>query len=289
VRNGRFAPDTLVERRKGFATMCKKLGVTALVIVAGLFVLHKLDLLGYGNLAWHKLQKATKSSISPEVKIERLRAEIDKMTPDLKKHRSAIASEMVDIAKIKDHLGESKANLAKKEGLLKDLRAELDKGSAFVSIGSGEKLPREKVEASLARQWDTYKTARDSVKSQEELLKAREEALDIAKEKLAKMQETQKEMQTKVEKMELELRKVRLAQQQNNIVVDDSQLATVLSLADEIETQIQKEKTELALQKAADTDAAVQEALDRKAKTETALKEMDEFFGADKKVTKKDQ
>jgi hypothetical protein len=266
--------------------MCKKLGVTALVIVAALFVLNKLDLLSYGKLAWHKVVKETKNSIPPEVKIERLRAEIEKMTPDMKKHRSAIAEEMVAINKLKTQVADSKANLDKKEVALKDLRNELDKGAAFLTL-AGEKLPREKVEASLARQWESFKVARDAVKSQEELLKSREEALDIAKQKLAAMQEKQTEMQSKVEKMELELRKLRLAQQQNNIAIDDSQLATVMSLADEIDTQIQKEKTELALQKAADTDSAVQQALDRQAKTSQALKEMDEFFG-DKKVTKKD-
>jgi chromosome segregation ATPase len=263
--------------------------VTALVIVASLFVLNKLDLLGYGKLAWHKAVKQTKDAIPPEVKIERLRAEIEKMTPDMKKYRSQIAGEMVEIAKLKDHLAEAKTNLAKREGQLKDLRAELDKAqdTAFVTIGD-TKLPREKVKANLAKQWDTFKAASESVKSQEELLKAREEALDAAKAKLAQIQAKQTEMQAKVESMELEVRKLRLAQTQNNICVDDSQLSTVMNLADEIETQIQKEKTELALQKAADTDSTVQEALERKAKTETALKEMDDFFGGDKKLTKKE-
>jgi len=80
---------------------------------------------------------------------------------------------------------------------------------------------------------------------------------------------------------------VRLAQTQNNIAIDDSQLATVLKLADEIDTQIKTEQTELALQKAADTDTAVQQAMERKGRTDTALKEMDDYFGG-AKVTKKD-
>ena len=42
--------------------------------------------------------------------------------------------------------------------------------------------------------------------------------------------------------------------------VDDSQLANVLSLADEIDWQIQTQQTEIALQKGADTDQAVEEA-----------------------------
>jgi len=94
-------------------------------------------------------------------------------------------------------------------------------------------------------------------------------------------------MDAKVEKMDIDLRKLRTAQTQHDIAVDDTQLANVLRLADEINTQIETQKTELALQKGADTDAAVEEALARKAKTDSALKEMDDFFG-NTKVTKKE-
>jgi hypothetical protein len=266
--------------------MCKKLGVTALVIVAALFVLHKTDTLGYLTTWAKKARNHVSSSIPLDMKIARLRDEIDKLKPETDKARSAIAREMVEIGKLKANLADSKANLAKKEGQLKDLRAEVEKGSVLIDI-NGQKIPREKVEASLARQWESFKQAREAVKSQEELLKSREESLEVAQAKLAAMQSKQEEMLAKVEKMELELRKVRLAQTQNNIAVDDSQLATVLKLADEIDTQIKTEQTELALQKAADTDTAVQQALERKGKTETALKEMDDFFGG-AKVSKKD-
>jgi len=266
--------------------MCKKLGVTALVIVAAFFVLHKMDLLGYVKMYAQKAHQKVTSSIPLDVKIERLRDEIAKMGPETSKARTTIAREMVEIAKLKNQLADSKASLAKKESLLKDLRAELDKGGKDIEL-VGVKHPREKVEASLARQWETFKQAREAVKTQEELLNSREEALDVAKAKLVAIQAKQEEMQAKVEKLELELRKVRLAQTQNNIAIDDSQLATVLKLADEIDTQIKTEQTELALQKAADTDTAVQQAMERKGRTDTALKEMDDYFGG-AKVTKKD-
>jgi len=266
--------------------MCKKLGVTALVVVAALFVLHKLDLDSYLKMAFKDLKASVKKEIKPETKIQRLREEIAKLGPEERNARSVIASEMVEVNKLKDQIASTKANLEKKEAQLKEVKGELDKGSAFLTI-AGDKLSRAKVESSLARQWQSFKVAKDSLKSQEDLLKSREEALDIAKAKLDAMQDKRKEMEAKVEKMDLELRKLRLAQTQHEIAVDDTQLATVLQLADEINTQIETQKTELALQKGADTDTAVEEALARKAKTDTALKEMDEFFGGTK-VTKKD-
>jgi chromosome segregation ATPase len=267
--------------------MCKKLGVTALVIVAAFFVLHKLDLDSYLKLAWKNGKAGIQQKIPPETKIERLRDEIAKLGPEERKARSVIASEMVQINKLKADIAEANTNLDKKQVMLKDLRAELDKGTTFVTLDN-QKIPREKVEASLARKWESFKQAKEAVKSQEELLKSREEALEVAKAKLDAMQEKKKEMEAKVEKLELELRKLRLAQTQHDVAIDDSQLSTVLKLYDEIDTQIKTQQTELSLQKGADTDTAVEEALAKKAKTDKALKEMDEFFG-NTKVTKKDK
>ncbi|HKI36947.1 MAG TPA: hypothetical protein VKA46_34160 [Gemmataceae bacterium] len=267
--------------------MCKKLGVTALVIVAALFVLHKLDLDSYLKLAWKRTKADVQQSIPPEVKLERLRAEIANLKPEESKARTTIAKEMTAVNKLKDQIEDSRTNLAKREALLEDLRTELKKGAAFVTL-ENQKIPREQVEASIARKWESFKTAKEALKSQEDLLKSREEALEVAKAKLSTMQDKRKEMEAKVEKMDLELRKLRLAQTQHDVAVDDSQLSTVLKLADEIDTQIKTQQTELSLEKGADTDQAVEEALSRKARTDKALKEMDEHFGSATKFTKKD-
>jgi chromosome segregation ATPase len=260
--------------------------VTALVIVAGLFVLRKLDLDGYIKSAVKHTRADIHQKIPPEVKIQRLQDEIDRLPSEERKVRSVIASEMVEVKKLQTQVAESRSNLDKREVAIKDLRSELEKpNTAFVTI-AGEKLPREKVESALTRQWDTFKTAKAALETQEGLLKSRQEALEVAKAKLDTMQEKRKEMQAKVESLKLELEKLRLAQTQNNIAIDDTQLSSVMKLYDEVNTQIETQKTELALQKGADTDTAVEEALARKAKTDKALKEMDEFFAGANKATK---
>jgi chromosome segregation ATPase len=285
VRNGPFAQVTLVRCRKGFATMCKKMVVTALVIGAALITLHKLDLLGYVRTGIDKARHSVSSSIPPEVKLERLRHELRELPGEESKVRSTIAHEMVEVRKLRDSIAEAKVNLDKRQTALKEMKEELDKGTAFVTLDN-RKIPAAQVKSSLARQWETFKTATEAVKTQEDLLKSREEALEVAKAKLDTMQEKRKELEAKVEKMDLELRKLRLAQTQHNIPVDDSQLANVMKLFDEVDTQIKTQQTELALQKGVDSDAAVEEALAHKAKTDQALKEMDDFFGS-AKVTKK--
>jgi len=266
--------------------MCKKLGVTALVVVAAMFVLHKLDLDSYLKVWLKRSHADIQKSIPPEAKIERLRDEIAKLGPEEGKARRTIAAEMVAVTKLRNQVADSKANLEKREANLKALRTDLDNGVAFVTV-DGKKIPSEKIKDGITRQWESFKAAKESVKSQEDLLKSREEALEVAKAKLETMQDKRREMEAKVDKMELELRKLRLAQTQHNIAIDDTQMATVLRLADEIGDQIDVAKTELNLEKGASTDTAVEEALARKAKTDQALKEMDDFFGG-AKVTKKE-
>jgi chromosome segregation ATPase len=267
--------------------MCKKLGVTALVIVAALFVLHKLDLLNYAKVAWNHTKKEVRDSIPPEVKIQRLRDEIAKLPAAERQTRSQIASEMVEVKKLREQITEAKTNLDKREVALKDLKGELEKGTAFVTLDN-QKIPREKVEASLARQWDSFKNAKEALKSQEDLLKSREEALDVGKAKLEAMQDKRKELEAKVEKMDLELRKLRLAQTRHDVAIDDSKLAEATREADEIDTQIKTKVTELNLQKGVDSDEAVQKALDNQTRTNQAIKEMDEFFNGTK-VTKNEK
>jgi chromosome segregation ATPase len=265
--------------------------VTALAVVAALFVLHKLDLDGYVKSGVKRMKAEVHRQIPPEVKLQRLQDEIDRLPAAERQVRSTIASEMVEVKKIETQVAEARVNLEQREVALKGLKSDLEKAAQkdneYVTL-RGEKIARDKAEASLTRQWETFKTAREALKTQEGVLKARKESLGVAKAKLDAMQEKRKEMQAKVESLKLELEKLRLAQTQNNIAVDDTQLAEVMKLYDEVNTQIETQKTELSLQKGADTDAVVADAVASKAKAEKALKEMDEFFGGADKVTKKD-
>ncbi len=258
--------------------MFRKLGIAALVVVAGLIAMNKLDLLGYGRVALKKMKDEARGQIPPEMKIERLRDEIGRLGPDVDKHRGAIAAEQVEIEKLRKNITTARTNLKEREELIRTMRGELKNGTAFVSL-SGKKLPKEKVEQTLAGQWDSFKQVESAIKSQEELLQAREDNLELAKQKLAQIKVKKDELEVKVAHLESELRKVRLAQTKADFGIDDSQLSRVVRLFDEIETQVAKERTEMEMQKAEFTEEMVTEAVQLKAKADKAFKEMDDRFG----------
>jgi chromosome segregation ATPase len=267
--------------------MCKKLGITALVVVGALVALSWVGLLPYLKQAVKSAPGELQQRIPPEAKIERLKAEINAIDPDMKKHTTAIATEQVEIEKLKRQIAVAKDNLNKREATIRTARTQFKNGEVFVTT-SGRPVPREKVEAQLASQWDSFKQAEAAVKSQEDLLDAREENLRQATERLAQMKSKKKDLEVRVKHLETELTKLRLAQTRNNLGSDsdNSQLAEVLRLADEVEQQIQVEQKKIELEQAEFSEELVTEAIEHKAKADKAFQEMDSRF-ADTKVADK--
>jgi chromosome segregation ATPase len=266
--------------------MCKKLGVTALVIVGALFMLHKLDLLGYGRMAWHKAQQRASEAVPPELKLERLKDELAHLSPDMNKYRSAMASEQVEVEKLTRKIHLAKESIAKQEDAIHSVKAKLDDGNVFVTE-YGKELKKEEVERQLASQWETLKAAKAAVKSQEETLKIRQDNLELSKQKLAQLKSKKEAMEAKVAQLEGELRKVRLAQTKADVRIDDPQLDRIEKLFDEVSTQIEKEKVELDMQRAELHESQVVKAVEDRIKVEKALEEMNSAFGTNRVAEKK--
>ncbi len=266
--------------------MVKKFMIAGLVVLGAVFLLKFVGMLPYCKMWVKKAREEVKASVPLETKIELLRQEIADLEKDAPKNRSLIAGEIVAIDRLKQQITEARANLAKKEKVIADLRADLKSGTAFVSL-DGEKLPRQKVEDSLIRQWNAYKRAEEAVKAKEQLLRARQESLEINKQKLDTMESKRKEMQAKVETLQVELDRLRLAQTKSNVAVDDSEFSRVQRLFEDVENQIATEKKKLELENAAFTDTVVEKAVEHRAQTSNALKEMDEHFGAQNRTGQK--
>lgn len=262
--------------------MCKKLGVAALALVAAVFVLGKLDLLWHVKDHVRKARAEIRNQIPTEDKLARLKSELGNLRPEKTRHLNVIAEEVVRIEKLEQEIGKTKANLVTWGENIKALKDALkNENAVFVTLGT-EKLAREKVEASLARRWEAFKDAEESLKSQEELLSRRREKLEVAQTKLRTMEAKEKEMRAKVEKLEIELAKLREAQMVNDVTIDDSEFSRVLKLFNEIEEQVAKEKKVLELQKGVDTDKRIEEVLNEKSRVERAIKEVEERFNEDK-------
>jgi chromosome segregation ATPase len=260
--------------------------VTALVIVAALFTLHKLDLLGYITSAVKHVREDVNAKISPEMKLRRLKDEVAALPTELNKQRGAIAKESTQIDVLKGEIAKAKTNLKEREEKLTLLREALKSDTAFVTA-DGDKLPKERVEEVFTRKFAEFQAAESAVKAKEDLVAHRKEKLDVELNRLHTMESKYKEMQSKVELMEIELAKLRDSQMQNDYGVDDSRFSDVQKLYDDVNLQIATQKKELQMKTAADVDTVVEKAVEQKVQAKKAVEQWDARVSANGKTTEK--
>jgi chromosome segregation ATPase len=268
--------------------MCKKLVVTGLAVVAVFFVLHKLELDIWIKHAIKRTQADIKDAVPEEARIDDLRDEINKIGPEIKKARTVVARQINEVKDLKTEIAQIKTNLDKREADILALKKVLDTNASLVTIGS-EQFKRDKVEADRNRKWEAFKQAKEMLQAKEDLLKQREETLEADKAKLETMQDKKRELEASADRLALRLRKLRLTQMQQNVAIDDSHIANAQKKFEDLEKRIGQGETEIALDKGADTENAVSNALDRKAKGDQANKEIEEYFTKDAKVSKTDK
>jgi chromosome segregation ATPase len=257
--------------------MCKKLGVTGLVIVAALVSLWKLGWMPYIHQEAKTIQEQINDSIPPEKKIAVLENEIRDLGPEMSKQSGVIAKESVAIDKLTREVAQARTNLKDRENYLADVRAAIKNDKEFVAL-NGDKVSKDKLEDHFTRKFGEYKTIKQSVEARAELLEQRKQRLATAEQTLETMRSKRTEMAAKVETLKIELAKLREKQLQNNVTVDDSQFAKVQKLFDEVDTQIATQKKQLEMEKAIDVDAAIQQKVEKTTQTKKAIEEYDETF-----------
>jgi chromosome segregation ATPase len=257
--------------------MCKKLGVTGLVIVAALVSLWKLGWLPYIHQEVAGWKQQADDAIPPEKKIAVLENEVRDLGPEINKQSGVIAKESVAIDKLTKEVSVARTNLKERENYLADVRAAIKNDKEFTSL-SGDKVSKDKLEDHFTRKFNEYKTIKQSVEARAELLEQRKQRLAAAEQTLETMRSKRTEMAAKVETLKIELAKLREKQLQNNVTVDDSQFARVQKLFDEVDTQIATQKKQLEMEKAIDVDAAIQQKVEKTSQTKKAIEEYDEVF-----------
>src|SRR5439155_18715363 len=103
--------ESLFSGRKGLQIMLKKIGFVALIVVAGFLVLRSTKLGSYAGTAWGKIRAGANNQVPVEFEIDRIRHEVAQLVPDMKKHLSVIAEEMVAIDNLREEITTTRANL----------------------------------------------------------------------------------------------------------------------------------------------------------------------------------
>src|SRR5262249_59748136 len=109
--------------------MFKKLVLTALAVVAGLFILNHTRLGSYGQTAWGKIRTTAKQQVPIEFELERVKQQVSHLVPDMRKHLSSVAEEIVSIENLKETIQVSKSNLGKQQLAVQAMVDQLKSGT----------------------------------------------------------------------------------------------------------------------------------------------------------------
>jgi chromosome segregation ATPase len=267
--------------------MFRKIGIAAVLVVTGLFVLNKAGLCSYGATAWQNVRSSLKKQVPLEFEIQRLHYEVNQLVPDMRRHVNHVAQEMVDLQTLREEVADARTNLAKQKSSIMAMTSDLEKGATAVIYG-GREYSAERVREKLNRDFASYQRCEAEVKSKEQLVEAKERALDAEREQLTAIRGQKEELEVEIARMEAEVKTLRLVQTQSKYHYDDSGLARCKATLAEIKNRLKVEQKAVELSGQFANDAIPVETKTKS--TRELTKEIQAYFNerpTDNKVVEK--
>jgi len=213
----------------------------AVLLVVGLgvttLVLFGRDAASYVSTTYHRLTGSVRDSVPVEFQIDRARQMVRDLEPEIRRSMHVIAKEEVALEQLNQQIA---ANEEKSEKEKRDiLRLQSDLGTGKDTFRYANRTySSEQVKQDLARRFNRFKVADDTLASMKQMRDAREKNLEAAQQKLAAMINARRKLEVDVQNLEAKRKLVEVAQASSDYVFDDSQLARCKELINDIRTRL---------------------------------------------------
>lgn len=221
--------------------MCRKLGITLLVVVAGLAILSRTRLAPVMSVCWDRICTRAEKQISPEDRIQMLRKEIARIDGELKKAVNTLVRHEVDAQMLGQQVERLRKDLQERRTELEELVTVLESDSPEL-VYQGKPQPAAAVQGRLDRVRADYENKKALLRTREALLKTKNETLAAADQRITRIKEKKGELTVLVEQLETQLELLRLKQMENRIEIDDSQISKCEQLYQDIQRQLLEEE-----------------------------------------------
>lgn len=226
--------------------MIRKIGITALILAAGVFAWNRTNAGSYVQTLWEKCKSKATKQVSLEFEIDRIRKEIDRLIPDMKKNLGTLAQEMVAVENLREEIATTRVNLEKQKVALKGMKEALESDVTPV-VFNRRTYTAPRLREMLVTNLSACQRCEDALTHKERLLEAKERAVESAKEQLATIRGQKQELEVQLAQLEAEIKTVRIAQAKSRIQMDDSRLAGVKSAIAEVRNRLRVEVREIEL------------------------------------------
>lgn len=195
------------------------------------------DAVSYFTTSANWVRDSVKSSVPLEFEIERARTMVQELSSDIDESMHAIATEEVEVERIKkqiEQLQQTQAN--DRLGLLK-LQNELASNRQTFEFG-GQTFTVSQVKADLGNRFERFKTNDATLSSLAEIHKAREKSLAAAQQKLEGMLAAKRKLEVDVQNCQARLQMLEAAQTTSDVAIDDSRLSRAKGLITDVQTRL---------------------------------------------------
>jgi chromosome segregation ATPase len=203
--------------------MCKKIGIAAVAVIAGLFVLNHTKLGDWAKYACHQMKEKIQSQVPPEVQIERLKYELTQLEPEINKSKDQLARQIVEVRRLKGEIKTSEDDLEKKYDEIVAAKKEVDGATKTVAY-KGRSLSPKKAKELIVRDFEAYKSAKKAVDMKRNLVAAKEAGIEEATRQLNDWNSTRDGLKAQIEELEAELQTIKLAEARHDINIDNTRL-----------------------------------------------------------------
>ena len=217
--------------------MIKKALFTVVALGLTTVVLFGRDAASYVATTYHQLTNSVKESVPVEFQIDRARAMVRDLEPEIRRSMHVIAKEEVALEQLNAQIGGSEQKVEKDKNEILRLQADLGQNKDIYHYASRTYSP-EQVKQDLTRRFSRFKVSDETLANLKSMRDARERNLDAAQQKLAAMINARRKLEVDVQNLEAKHKLVEVAQASSEYVFDDSQLARAKELITDIRTQL---------------------------------------------------
>ena len=217
--------------------MIKKALFTVVALGLTTVVLFGRDAASYVSTTYYRLTDSVKQSVPIEFQIDRARAMVRDLEPEIRRSMHVIAKEEVALEQLNAQIDSSEQKVEKDKGEILRLQADLGQSKDVYRYAS-RTYTSDQVKQDLSRRFSRFKVTDETLTNLKSMRDARERNLDAAQQKLAAMINARRKLEVDVQNLEAKRKLVEVAQASSDYVFDDSQLARAKELINDIRTQL---------------------------------------------------
>lgn len=228
--------------------MIKKLVIVAGVLLVGGWLLARTDLGSYTKTAWSHVKGSVKNTVPVTFEIKRAKDMIASLDKEADKLICTMAEQQVDKERLEADTIKCQAFLEQEEREIKAANEQLKTNKTMFVSGSA-RVSRDRFALDLERRFQAYRLHEAALKSRKQTLNMHHETLNAARANLDALKAAKEDLQARLDKLETELQIVQAeeARAKRASKYDDSRLAKIKNLVDDIEKQVNVRRVEVQL------------------------------------------